>query len=236
MEQRALLIFAEPPHTDCKRRGWPNSFRKLMETQSFNFGEKHGFDLHLFTSRGFRGSFSSSLGVHLQEGTSFGQRLENAVESLASQGYKEIAIVGRDCPDLELQDILSAFEALNRHALVLGPDHRGGCYLIGIHAADRSRLRGVQWKRNTDFRALLRRFAPQNTFVLAVKMDLDTWGDVRLLARSASRWHELANFLLCSEEANWTRSNLSDGMDAMLPQRTDWQMPPPRFAAFPMHL
>jgi uncharacterized protein len=236
MEQRALLIFADPPHTDCKRRGWPNSFRKLMETQSFTFGENHGFDLHLFTSRGFHGSFSSFLRVHLQEGASFGQRLENAVEFLASQGYQEIVIVGRDCPDLEFQDILSAFEELNRHALVLGPDHRGGCYLIGIHASDRMRLRGVQWQRNTDFRALLRRFEPQNSFRLAVKIDLDTWGDVRLLARSASRWHELANFLLCSEEASWTTSNLSDGMDAMLPQRTDWQLPPPRFFTSLIHI
>jgi glycosyltransferase A (GT-A) superfamily protein (DUF2064 family) len=236
MERRALLIFADSSHTDSKRRGWPGAFRILLETQSFNFEESLGFDLHLSTSRGFHRSFSSSLRVHLQDGVSFGQRLENAVESLAKLGYREIVIAGRDCPDLELRDILRAFEELDRHALVLGPDHRGGCYLIGIHASDRMKLRAVQWQRNTDFRALLKRFGPQNAFRLAVKMDLDTWGDIRLLARSASRWRHLAGFLLCSEKANWTTSNLSDGKDPMLSQRIDWQLPPPRFAAFPMHL
>lgn len=227
MRRRALLIFAESAHTDCARRGWPQSFRNLLEIQSSYTEQGEEFDAHLFISPGFRPLSKQWTTIHSQAGASFADRLDNAVEALAQLGYEDIVIVGRDCPDLELRDIHLAFDELNRHALVLGPDHRGGCYLIGIHASDRSKLRGIPWQRNIDFRALLGRFGQQNTFRLSVKMDLDTWGDVRLFARSASRWRHLAEFLLHSQEPNWARSRLSVRMDPILPQRRDWQLPPP---------
>src|SRR5260370_8195746 len=134
VERRALLIFADSAHTDCKRRGWHSAFRILLETQSFTFEENPDFDLHLFTSRGFHRRVSSSLQVHFQEGASFGQRLENAMETPARLGYQEIVIVGRDCPELGESDIIQAFALLRQHHLVLGPDHRGGGYLLCIHS------------------------------------------------------------------------------------------------------
>jgi glycosyltransferase A (GT-A) superfamily protein (DUF2064 family) len=227
MEPRALLIFADSAHTDCKRRGWPGAFRILLETQNFAVEENPGFDLHLFTSRGCHRQVSSSLQVHFQEGVSFGQRLENAIECLSQLGYQEIVVVGCDCPDPEPADILTAFDELKDHALVLGPDHRGGCYLIGIHACDRVELRGVQWQRDTDFRALIRHFGSGNTFRLAVKIDVDGWADIHLLARSASRWHHLARSLLRLQEANRITHHLSNKTDPMLLQRMHWQLPPP---------
>src|SRR5260370_15192860 len=130
VERRALLIFADSAHTDCKRRGWPSAFRILLETQRFTFEENAGIDLHLFTTRWFHRPVSSCLRVHFQEGTTFGQRLENAIESLARIGYQEIVIVGRDCPDLGQSDISAAFGHLRPNRVVLRPDHPGGSYLI----------------------------------------------------------------------------------------------------------
>ncbi len=231
MERRALLIFADSAHTDCKRRGWPSAFRILLETQSFTFEENPGFDLHLFTSRGCHRPGSSSLQVHFQEGASFGQRLENAMETLARLGYQEIVIVGRDCPELGEGDISDAFALLRQHRLVLGPDHRGGCYLIGIHANDRKNLQGIRWQRNTDFRQLLDRFRGQKVCKLAVKLDLDSLSDVWLLGGSASRWAILSKrlraWLLGYPSApapiKWNSSIAN--------QRELWQFPPPSFAA-----
>lgn len=227
MARRALLIFAESAHIDCARRGWPRSFRNLLQTQSFYTQQGEDFDSHLFTSPEFHPLAQHAPSIHSQTGVSFAERLDNAVETLARLGYREIVIVGRDCPDLELRDIHLAFDELARHDLVVGPDHRGGCYLIGIHASDRSKLRAVQWQRNTDFRSLLRRFGPENAFQLAVKMDLDTWGDVRLLARSASRWRHLAEFLLDSQLSNASKPSAAEKRDPILFQRKDWQLPPP---------
>lgn len=226
MERRALLIFADSAHTDCRRRGWPAAFRILLETHSFSFDRRPGFDAHWFTSRGCNRLVSPSIEVHLQEGASFGQRLENAVESLAQLGYQEIVIVGQDCPDLEPIDICQAFDLLDKHGLVLGPDHRGGCYLIGIHATDRKRMNGVRWQRNADFCEIRRRFADESTFELPVKIDLDTFEDVWLLATSKSAFRWLAKALLESDQLHAAFED-SFFQPYSAEQRIHWQLPPP---------
>jgi len=223
MERRALLIFADSAHTDCKRRGWPGAFCILLQTQSFAFEGNPGFDLHLFTSRGFRRPGSASL----QEGASFGQRLEHAIESLTRLGYEEIVIVGQDCPDLQQSDIRSTFALLRQHRLVLGPDHHGGCYLIGIHASDREKLQGIRWQRNTDFRQILDRFGNQDVHRLSVKIDLDFLSDVWLLARSPTQWSSVAKLL---RELLLNRAGFYLRTETIYPienQREYWQLPPP---------
>jgi len=47
MERRALLIFADSAHTDCKRRGWPSTLRILLETHGLRLGGLTGCDVHL---------------------------------------------------------------------------------------------------------------------------------------------------------------------------------------------
>ena len=227
MERRGLLIFADSAHTDCKRRGWPSTFRILLETQSFTFEENRGFDVHLFTSRGRHRPVGSTLQVHFQCGASFADRLENAIESLVQLGYQEIVIVGRDCPEVEQSDIVEAFELLGQHRLVLGPDHRGGCYLIGIHANDRGKLHGIRWQRNTDFRQILNRFGNQDVCGLCVKIDLDSLSDVWLLARSRSQWSivaELLRKLLLTCRFFLRRTAKIYPVEN---QREFWQLPPP---------
>jgi 2-phospho-L-lactate guanylyltransferase (CobY/MobA/RfbA family) len=226
MKQRALLIFADSAHTDCQRRGWPSAFRILLETQNFDFDEMPAFDIHLFTSRSHQLPDASTLQVHFQEGASFGQRLENAIEYLARLGYREIVIVGRDCPQLEHKDIRLAFDLLQQYRLVLGPDHRGGCYLIGVHADDRGNLYGIRWQQNTDCEEIRHRFDPRSTVDLPVKLDLDTLEDVWLLADSKSRFAWVARGLI---EALLTRFLME--IECSQPwfdeERIDWQLPPP---------
>ncbi len=227
MERRVLLIFADSAHTDCKRRGWPSAFRILLETQSFVFEENRGFDLHLFTSRGRHRPVGSSPQVHFQCGASFAEMLENAIESLAQLGYQEIVIVGRDCPELGQSDIFEAFELLGQHRLVLGPDHRGGCYLIGIHANDRGKLNGIRWQRNTDFRQILDRFGNQEVCRLCVKIDLDSLTDVWLLARSRSQWSIVAELLRKVLLTSRFFLRRTAKMYPIENQREYWQLPPP---------
>lgn len=224
--RRALLIFADTPDADCRRRGWPAGFRILLETQSFSFDRNEGFDSHLFTSCGFGRRVPSAVQVHVQEGVSFGQRIENAVETLANLGYEEIVIVGQDCPDLEPKDIRRAFDSLGRYRLVLGPDHRGGCYLIGFHVADRQRLRGVVWQRNTDFREISFRFANEGILKLAVRIDLDNVEDVSLLAASESPFRWMARALLSSGLDDFSAEG-DQVKTRSTEERVHWQLPPP---------
>jgi glycosyltransferase A (GT-A) superfamily protein (DUF2064 family) len=185
-----VLVFASDLASDLSHRHLPNRLAPLLAIPHFA-PVQVGADVHLFTTRHV--SASDEVTVHKQRGRSFGERLENAVETLALRGYDRIVIVGRDVPQLGAADVRTALTALDSHQLVLGPDHRGGCWLIALHARDRSHLlQGIHWQQNIDFDELASRVAPGELLALDVKIDLDRLQDARLLARV----HELARALI----------------------------------------
>src|ERR1051325_621 len=183
-ERRALLIFASGASIDVARRRWPKTFRVLLETHDFCSLGHDISDVHVFTDANSPLLAFSPTTTHTQLGSSFGERLNNAVDTLAELGYSKIVIVGGDCPDLDASDIGEAFSRLDDYRFVLGPDHRGGCYLIGLHANERSQLAHIVWQKNSDFVQMQQQFGRDNTWELPVKIDLDSVEDVRLLAYS----------------------------------------------------
>lgn len=181
----AVLIFADAQQRDLRRRGLSSRHAALLSLPRLQ--ELSGrADLHWFTDAAARSNpvaQRSGVSVRKQRGNSFGERLENAVEELARDGYERVVIVGRDCPQLSTDDVASAIHQLDTQRLILGPDYRGGCYLVAFHTADRARLRGIRWQQNTDADELLSRFNDCNVALLETKFDLDRIEDVHALAR-----------------------------------------------------
>src|SRR5207248_9503207 len=191
--RQAVLIFADETHVDLARRSFPRAAQPLLNLPALSRLSRE-IDVHIFSSTGRAAPFAQ--GIHRQSGYDFASRLENAIEKIRELGYDEIVAIGRDCPSLRATDIERAFAELASRKLVLGPDHRGGCYLIAFRSADRALLRGVRWKRNTDCARLRRRCHAADVFLLAVKHDLDSWNDLRIFARGESAPAHLAAFLL----------------------------------------
>lgn len=67
--------------------------------------------------------------VHQTSGN-LGNKMRHAFE-IVLQKHKKAVIIGSDCPDLAKDDIMSAFDQLDRHDLVIGPSEDGGYYLLG---------------------------------------------------------------------------------------------------------
>jgi len=222
--RRAVLVFAESVELDLNRRRLPAFFKKLFDI-SWIDGAATSADVHLFTSRS--GKQHAAFTIHRQVGDTFGARLEAAVEKLSQLGYDQIAIVGRDCPHLATSDVTEAFNRLGDHRLVLGPDHRGGCYLIALATRNRHLLRGIRWKRNTDFAQFGDRIPSGKLSVLPVKQDLDSWADVKSLARAGDLLS--AFFLKVFAFAN-TKTEFFVDLAAQR-TRVRGQMPPPALAA-----
>jgi hypothetical protein len=225
--RRAVLIFAEEASVELARRAFPHAARPLLDLPALGLKLSPGIDVHLFTSS--PGSIPSEPQVHRQAGQDFAERLENAIEKINELGYDEIAVVGRDCPSLRPSDVEDAFEKLESRKLVLGPDHRGGCYLIAFRLADRDLLRGVRWRKHTDCAQLCDRCLPSEVFLLPLKHELDSWADLQLFARCGDPLARLASFLL----------NAICGLGIAVTYFVDlaWQrvrvrqqMPPPAFA------
>lgn len=194
MSQRALLIFADNAQLDLARRRLPVAALPLLVSPVFRHRQMLRADVHVFGAAPARARADRQF--HQQRGHGFAERFENAIETLAALGYEEIVAIGRDCPALAADDIAQAFERLGDQRLVLGPDHRGGCYLIAFRAADRALLRGIRWKRNTDCMELVTRAGASAVALLPIKHDIDSWADVRLFARLGSPLSSLAAFLV----------------------------------------
>jgi rSAM/selenodomain-associated transferase 1 len=73
--------------------------------------------------------------VRLQGGGSLGLRMRRQLGRARRSGARAVLLIGSDLPELEAADLLAAFTALERGALVLGPAHDGGYWLIGVGAA-----------------------------------------------------------------------------------------------------
>lgn len=228
MQTRALLIFADSLALDLARRRLPRSLAALFPLPIPADQSPVEADIHLFSSAPAASPKESTAHyfLHRQCGRTFGEKLEAAAATLASLGYAEIVIVGRDCPGMSQHDIRAAFARLRSARLVLGPDHRGGCYLIALRSSDRHLLAGIRWKQNTDCAQLSKRAGSGQVELLEVRPDIDSWADLRLLGSGDDAVAALAALLLqwlCSAgEAACRFVDLARHF-----MRIRWQMPPP---------
>lgn len=230
----ALLVFADPVALDLHRRRWSRQLAPALRVDVGRFSPPAAaeWDVHVFSTGDLTDAIPSNWQGHAQRGSKFADRLESAIETLRLAGYARVVVVGRDCPDLDAEDIASAFTQLSGgHALVLGPDQSGGCYLIGFHAEQARLLRSVRWQTGTDCAELCRRVATSETFFLPVKMDLDCVADLRaFVAQSVQGCASLIRRVLdrAADEARMILFTWECRYDlARLVQRIRWQLPPP---------
>lgn len=74
-----------------------------------------------------------------------GQRMERSLVNAFNQTAKQVIIIGTDCPDLNSQILLDAFEKLQVFNLVLGPAIDGGYYLIGLQKPAAELFTNIHW-------------------------------------------------------------------------------------------
>lgn len=88
------------------------------------------------------------IGDTQQVGENFGERLSNAIDDIFQKGFDSLITIGNDCPDLKTSDLQKAEELLETQNFVLGPDLRGGLYLIGIQkkAFQKSDFQKLDWQ------------------------------------------------------------------------------------------
>ena len=81
----------------------------------------------------------------VQQGQDLGERMSNAFARTFESGRDKVVLIGTDCPTLQSQHLLQAFEALNHSDLVLGPAIDGGYYLIGMKSSAAYLFEGIAW-------------------------------------------------------------------------------------------
>lgn len=86
-----------------------------------------------------------------QEGDGLGARMERALREVLEQGYRSAVLFGGDLPEIQPEDLNSAFRILEQRDAVLGPTTDGGYWLIGLNAPSAAPFDVKEYSTNTVF-------------------------------------------------------------------------------------
>lgn len=119
------------------------------------------------------------IGFSRQTSDGLGSRMADALKTAFRKGFHPVVLVGTDIPAMTAEHIRSAFEALGRHDVVLGPSRDGGYWLIGMRRpADL--FQGIAWGRSDVLARTLTQADRQGltVFQLDPLNDIDTADDL----------------------------------------------------------
>lgn len=126
--------------------------------------------------------------TELQQGNTFGERLSHAYRELFDEGYEHVICIGNDAPELKARHLKAAAELLNSHKQVIGPDCRGGAYLLGISKSqfDEQAICALPWNSSHVFNSLCECLSssPKGYEVLERLDDVNADSDFQKLFRS----------------------------------------------------
>lgn len=116
-----------------------------------------------------------------QVGGNRGERLQHALETTFSRQATKAIIVGTDTPDLTSGLIDEALHLLNDYDVVIGPDHNGGYYLLGMKALHRELFQDIPWGTSRVYGHTLRMIKTLELSLafLPVLIDINTEDDLR---------------------------------------------------------
>ncbi len=179
-EQTAILFFSRSAKLESKHKNWTGNAEKdydlaqLLINSSASFLKKLNKPIYIFDE-------------HRQQGNSFGEKLANAFEALYRKGYKSVVALGNDFFDWQSISWNEVFTKLQDNKSVIGPNLRGGAYLIGVHQAhfNKQSFEQLPWQSNKLYNELLGHFNKNNQpLVLDKKRDVNTRCDIVLFLRS----------------------------------------------------
>lgn len=136
-----------------------------------------------------------------QRGTTFGERLANAMAEVYATGVERLIVVGNDCPYLTPLHLRAAARMLASGRNVFGPDRRGGSWLIGLQRRDfeMSTFAALAW--NTP--ALADEF--RRCFTTA--SELTVLADLNRISEIREAWSWLKSLLSCLHALLFGRFN-----------------------------
>ena len=116
-----------------------------------------------------------------QNGSSLGERMNNALERTFNHGYRKVAIIGSDIPGLPPSLVIEAFDKLNSFDCVIGPSADGGYYLIALNQPHHGIFNKIAWSTDRVLPETLERCNQLQISVYNLKQlyDIDTMVELR---------------------------------------------------------
>jgi rSAM/selenodomain-associated transferase 1 len=119
---------------------------------------------------------------HPQAGEDLGERMQNAFAEIFSRGFRAVAIIGTDSPDLPSEYIMKAFALLEQEQtdVVFGPAEDGGYYLLALKRVWEELFTELPWSSSRLLAASVTRADSLRlgSSLLPVWYDIDTAADL----------------------------------------------------------
>jgi rSAM/selenodomain-associated transferase 1 len=195
----AIIVFAKTLDAPVKTRiacseGAATAKRIYRELVEATAASIHGMPCHVaFTGSDSAGAlmplFANAVSWFSQKGDNLGDRMKNACLHCMNSGFSNCIVIGCDCPERPLDDIVGAASALESgYDVVLGPARDGGYHLAGVNRNGTIIFDAKGWSTKSLMRETLGivRRRRLKTAILDTRMDIDTIQDyLRWKAASA---------------------------------------------------
>lgn len=111
----------------------------------------------------------------------FGIQLSEAIQLVFEQGFAKVICIGNDCLALNKAKLLEAAEKLNNSETVLGPDRRGGVYLLGVSkdSFEPSTFENLAWQSGKMLQSYLNQYGNQQIEWLETLADIHTFEELK---------------------------------------------------------
>lgn len=179
---KAILYFARSPRVEARAKRWTeNPFRDLEIARTL-----HCHTLHYLNASGLDV-------VHINEdrqrGDDFAERFYNALLDVFDMGYEHVIAVGNDQTGIEAVRWERIISALDSGRTVIGPDSRGGVYLLGLskQTFEDTDWQHIPWQQSRLYSMLENTF--RHVLSLGERPDLNHLNDIFLLLNSGSVWN-----------------------------------------------
>lgn len=133
-----------------------------------------------------------------QIGTSFGEKLANAIQQLFNKGFEKVIVIGNDCPELQSVHLFKAASQLLKNDFVLGANQNGGAYLIGVtkSALNIQNFKTIKWQTATVYSELKVLFQENTVALLPSFNDCNTTNDFKKIVAKLSFLDSLHHLIL----------------------------------------
>ena len=133
-----------------------------------------------------------------QVGTSFGEKITNAIQHVFDQGFEKVIVIGNDCIELKSHHLLQADRDLKTNYLVIGSDYSGGAYLIGVRKStfNFANFQRIPWQSKDVFTALQSLYKEQSIAYLPFLNDCDDASDFKKAIHKLSFSDDFRKLLL----------------------------------------
>lgn len=188
LKKTAILLFAQSAQKEAANKPFKNATRLFSQLNNHTIAIVKKSKLPYFR-----------LTEEHQVGTTFGERLTNAIQSVYNKGYDHVIAIGNDTPHLQTHHILDTAKKLETHSLVLGPSKDGGFYLIGLHRSQFNPTLFLQlpWQSQTLTKELLTAYSSRKeqikTHLLETLEDIDILIDIKTVLTGL---HTLNNHII----------------------------------------